>query len=91
MGEERPQGSGGGGALEGSCLRASVMGLEVGQALSQEWPPPHPLLPWPVSEAIVQGTFCDDPRLRTMPDGEGCLRLSGFQLGTEALAVRSIW
>lgn len=67
------------------------MGLEVGQALSQEWPPPHPLLPWPVSEAIVQGTFCDDPRLKMMPDGEGCLRLSGFQLGTEALAVGSIW
>lgn len=59
------------------------MGLEVGQDLPLEWPPSHPLLPWPVPEAIVLGTFPDDPRLKTMPGGEGCLMLSGFQLGSD--------
>lgn len=59
------------------------MGLGVGQDLPLGWPPSHPLLPWPVSEAIVLGTLPDDPRLKTMPGGEGCLMLSGFQLSSE--------
>ena len=42
-----------------------------------------PMLPRPVSEAIVLGTLPDDPGLKTMPGGEGCLMLSGFQLGSD--------
>lgn len=59
------------------------MGLGVGQDLPPGWPPSHPLLPRPVSEAIVLGTLPDDPGLKTMPGGEGCLMLSGFQLGSD--------
>ena len=58
-------------------------GWELAKTCPPGWPPSHPLLPWPVSEAIVLGTLPDDPRLKTMPGGEGCLMLSGFQLGSE--------
>lgn len=58
-------------------------GWELAKTCPPGWPPSHPLLPRPVSEAIVLGTLSNDPGLKTMPGGEGCLMLSGFQLGSD--------